>query len=94
METNDLLEVFGGQDNLRLMCGATRFHKEARNCMSFHVGTYKIRIEIKTKGGVAILYYLDIFEEGSRKTVGHSYTTYPDHVRDRFEHHTGYTLSF
>jgi hypothetical protein len=46
----DLLEVFGGQDNLRLMCGATRFRKEARNRMSFHVGTYMIRIEIKTGG--------------------------------------------
>jgi hypothetical protein len=94
METNYLLEVFGGQDILRLMCGATRFHKESRNSMSFHVGTYKIRVKIKTRRGVAILYYLDIFEGGSGKTVGHAYTTCPDRVRDRFEHHTGYALSF
>jgi hypothetical protein len=62
--------------------------------MSFHVGTYKIRIGIKTRGGVAILYYLDIFEGGSGKTVAHAYTTCPDLVRSKFEHHTGYSLSF
>lgn len=88
----DLLEVFGGRDNLELMCGATRFRKESLNSMIFHVDTYKIRIEIKTKGGVAILYFLDIMKfEG---TVGHAYTTCPDRIRESFEHYTGYTLSF
>jgi hypothetical protein len=90
----DLLDVFGGQDNLRLMCAATRFHKESRNSVSFHVGTYKIRIKIKTRGGVAILYYLDIFEGVSGKPAGHAYTTCPDSVRGMFERHTGYALSF
>ena len=90
----DLLEVFGGRDNLELMCGATLFHREARNRISFHVGTYKIRIKIKTRGGVAILYYLDIFEGVSGKTAGHAYTTCPDSVRRMFERYTGYVLSF
>ena len=87
----DLLEVFGGRDNLELMCGATRFHKEARNRISFRVDTYLVRLVITDRINV---YNLEIFDELSGEMIGYAYTTYPDRVRDNFERHTGYALSF
>jgi hypothetical protein len=87
----DLLEVFGGQDNLRLMCGATRFRKEARNRISFRVDKYLVSLVIAE--GVSV-YVLKIFDEISGVTVGHACAAFPDRVRYYFEHHTGYSLSF
>lgn len=95
----DLLEVFGGRDNLELMCGATRFHKEARNRISFRFDAYRIKltITVNTSAYSTIsmnAYRLEIFDVVSGLMVGHAYTTDKDFLRERFEEYTGYSLSF
>lgn len=91
METNDLLEVFGGRDNLRLMCGATRFRKEARNRISFRVDGRLIMLIVTDR---KLLYNLEIFDRVSGKMVCCAFSTEWDHIRGKFEYHTGYVLSF
>ena len=91
----DLLEVFGGRDNLRLMCGATRFRKEARNRISFRFDTYRIKLTITVSMNLTVVAYrLEIFDVVSGLMVGHAYTIDKDLVRERFEEYTGYSLSF
>jgi hypothetical protein len=90
----DLLDVFGGQDNLVLMCGVTQFHKEARNCVSFYVDIYRVRLQLNTSARRLPMYHLGIFDRVSGKTIDHVYTNSQCLVRDRFECHTGYSLSF
>ena len=88
METNDLLDVFGGRDNLRLMCGAKRFrYGEGR--VSFWVGDHIVRLH---KGGDYRT--LQVQERKTRITLCEYTTLWPSAIRDRFERYTGYALSF
>jgi hypothetical protein len=44
----DLLDVFGGQDNLVLMCEARRFKRDGDGSVSFWVGPYIVRVSKST----------------------------------------------
>ena len=89
METNDLLDVFGGQDNLRLMCGAIRF-RYGKGRVSFWVGDHIVRL--RKEGGDYLTFQVQV-----RKTCIPlcEYTTMcPEIIRAEFERYTGYALSF
>lgn len=88
METNNLLEVFSGQDNLKLMCGAKRFrYGEGR--VSFWVGDYIVRLQ---KGSQ--YYTLQVQVRMTRITMCEYTVLHPEIIRDMFERYTGYSLSF
>lgn len=90
METDDLLEVFGGRDNLRLMCGAIRFRVTGGGCrVSFWVGDYIVRLK---KGG--IYYTLQVQVRKTRITMCEYTILWPEVIRAAFERYTGYVLSF
>lgn len=90
METNDLLDVFGGRDNLRLMCGAKRFRVTGGECrVSFWVGDYIVRLQ---KGN--IYYTIQIQVRKARITLCEWTTLWPESIREEFERYTGYALSF
>jgi hypothetical protein len=84
----DLLDVFGGQDNLRLMCGAKRF-RYGRGRVSFWVGEDIVRLK---KGG--IYYTLQVQCRKTCQTRSMYSTLWPGVVRQKFEHYSGYSLSF
>lgn len=88
METNNLLEVFGGRDNLRLMCGAKRFrYGEGR--VSFWVGDYIVWLH---KG--SLYYSLHVQVRMTRITMCEYTVLWPEAIREAFERYTGYSLSF
>lgn len=87
---NDLLGVFGGWDNLRMMCDATNLHKEARNRVKFCVGQHIIILKIRP----GPLYDLTIWSEDSGDFIGYAYTDCQETVRKSFKYYTGYSLSF
>lgn len=90
METDDLLEVFGGRDNLRLMCDAKRFRVTGGGCrVSFWVGDDIVRLQ---KGGIHYTIQVQV-----RKTSENKWrycTRRTSVIRDMFEQYTGYSLSF
>jgi hypothetical protein len=90
METDDLLEVFGGRDNLRLMCGAKRFRVTGGGCrVSFWVGDDIVRLQ---KGG--IYYTIQVQVRKTSENKWRYCTLWPSVIRDMFEQCTGYALSF
>jgi len=87
METNDLLGVFGGRDNLVLMCGAKRF-RYGRGRVSFWVGENIVRLK---KSGIYCT--LQVQERKTRITLCEYTTLWPSVIRDMFERYSGYSLS-
>jgi hypothetical protein len=87
----DLLDVFGGQDNLRLMCEAEGFYENAeRGFIRFKVGDKLVYLfSILDMEYVFIVYHLGTFVEiaSERSENGAG-------VRALFERYTGYSLSF
>ena len=88
METDDLLEVFGGRENLRLMCGATRF-RYGKGRVSFWVGENIVRLR-----RVERFYILLVQERRTRITLCQYTSTWSEVIRERFERYSGYSLSF
>lgn len=92
METThtDLFEVFGGRDNLRLMCGAKRFRVTMDGCqVSFWVGDDIVRLQ---GGGV---YYVILVQDRRTKRTRSQYTSlFVENIRRKFEQVTGYSLDF
>lgn len=85
---DDLLEVFGGRDNLVLMCGAKRF-RYGKGRVSFWVGEDIVRLK---KSGIC--YTLQVQVRKTRITLYEYTTLWPGVVREKFERYSGYTLSF
>jgi hypothetical protein len=87
---DDLFEVFGGRDNLRLMCNAKRFRVTSGGCrVSFWVGEDIVRL---SKCG--IYYLIEVQIRKTRETRSRYCTLYPDVIQKKFEHLTGCSLSF
>ena len=89
METDDLLEVFGGRENLRLMCGAKRFRVTGGGCrVSFWVGDDIVRLQ---RGRY---FEIRVQNRKTKETRSQHTTLYAENVRSKFEHFTGYSLGF
>jgi hypothetical protein len=89
METDDLLEVFGGRDNLRLMCDAKRFRVTSGGCrVSFWVGDDIVRLQ---RGRY---FEIRVQNRKTKETRSQHTTPYAEKVRSKFEHFTGYSLGF
>ena len=88
METNDLLEVFGGRDNLRLMCGAIRF-RYGKGRVSFWVSEHIVRLHKRES-----FYIVQVQVRKTRIPLCDYTSICPEVIRDRFERYTGYVLSF
>ena len=86
----DLFDVFGGRDNLRLMCGASRFRttREGGN-ISFWVGEDIIRV---AKAG--FYYCIMVQNRKTRQTRSIHMTHHVSVIGEKFEHFTGYVLNF
>ncbi len=86
----DIFEVFGGRDNLRLMCDAKRFRVTGEGCrVSFWVGDYIVRLH---KGN--IYYTIQIQVRKTRITLCEYTTSWPKTIRLMFERYTEHALSF
>lgn len=91
MSTFDLLDVFGGRDNLVLMCEARDFYaSEERMFIRFEVGG-KVVVLFPIYGGKYgfLVYHLATFKE-----VADEHAENGAGVREIFERYTGYSLSF
>jgi hypothetical protein len=87
---DDLLDVFGGRDNLCLMCDAKRFRVTGGGCrVSFWVGDDIVRL---SKSGIYYSIYVQIRKSGETRSM--FCTLSPEVVREKFEHYTGYSLGF
>jgi hypothetical protein len=87
---DDLLDVFGGRDNLCLMCDAKRFRVTGGGCrVSFWVGDDIVRL-----AKIGYVYFIQVQVRKSRDTGFIYHTLYPDVIREKFEHFTGYSLGF
>lgn len=86
----DLLDIFGGRENLQLMCNAKRFRttRNGRN-VSFWVGEDIIRV---SKTG--FYYCLMVQNRKTRQTRSLHTTHHVEVIREKFEHLTGYVLYF
>lgn len=90
METThtDLFEVFGGRDNLRLMCNAKRFRVTSGGC-SFWVGDDIVRLQ-----GGGMYYIILVQDRRTKKTRSQYSSLYVENIRSKFEQVTGYSLGF
>jgi hypothetical protein len=89
MSTSDLLDVFGGQDNLILMCGAKDFcENKERESIRFTVDSCYVWIMSCAAGYGLYLWNPDTLEEFC--VTGSDVLQ----IRRGFETHTGYSLSF
>lgn len=91
MSTSDLFDVFGGEDNLRLMCGAENFRGSAGGDWAcFELNHLMVQLFHREPGH----YGLFIKHIGvGRVVVNESYLT-PEQTREAFEGYSGYSLSF
>jgi hypothetical protein len=92
METThtDLFEVFGGRDNLRLMCNAKRFRVTMGGCqVSFWVGDDIVRLQ-----GGGVYYVIQVQNRKTKETRSQHTTLYVENIRSKFEQVTGYSLGF
>jgi hypothetical protein len=97
MSTSDLLDVFGGQDNLILMCDARRFKRDGDRSVSFWVGPYIVRVSKGTYTDYKGLYHPYFMGIRHRKTKMISCTGHflrPEHVQFQFVQNTGFVLEF
>lgn len=83
-----ILEPLGGEDNLRMMCGAIRF-RYGKGRVSFWVGEHIVRL--RKRGDYSTL---QVQERKTRFTLCECTTLLPNVIRDRFVYYTGYSLSF
>ena len=91
MLTSDLFEVFGGQDNLRLMCEAEGFYENAeRGFIRFTLRGSR-HVWLCARYGEYIIYLYDR-ETGTMVLDGK--TGSKRGVQELFERYTGYSLSF
>lgn len=91
MSTSDPLDVFGGEDNLRLMCGAENFRRTAGGglaCFEFNFLMVQIFVIEPDFYGLLIRHIGKM-----RVVLNESYLTH-EQTREAFEEYTGYSLSF
>lgn len=87
---DDLFEVFGGRDNLRLMCDAKRFRVTMGGCqVSFWVGEDIVRLQ-----GGGVYYVICVQNRNTRQTRSQYSSLYAENIRSKFEQVTGYSLGF
>ena len=94
METThtDLFEVFGGRDNLRLMCNAKRFRVTMGGCqVSFWVGEDIVRLR---KCPSSVYYVLMVQNRVTKVTHSHCTNIPAERIPEMFELFTGHSLSF
>lgn len=91
MNTSDLFDVLGGEDNLRLMCGVENLRRSAEGGWAcFELNHLYVQLFLIDPG----FYGLLIKHIGRmRVVVNESYMT-PEQTRKAFEEYTGYSLSF
>jgi hypothetical protein len=89
METNNLWDVFGGQDNLRLMCEAEGFYENAERGF----------IRFTLRGGEHVWlcssckeYIIYLYDKGTMVLDGEIGSKRG--VQELFERYSGYSLSF
>lgn len=87
----DLLEVFGGRDNLVLMCEARGFYEDVDQVfIRFEVGDKLVYLSpISVEGYGLLVYHLDTLA-----TIADEHAKNGVSVRALFERYTGYSLSF
>jgi hypothetical protein len=91
MSTSDLFDVFGGEDNLRLMCEAENFRRSKGGSWAcFELNHLWVQICLREPGVYGI--FIQDTRRG-RVVVNESYMT-PEQTRGAFEEYTGYSLSF
>ena len=87
----DLFDVFGGRDNLRLMCGAKDFQMGVGGdwaCFDFDL--YRVDFHVNP-----LPYYgMSIKEIGRGRVVFDGYYLTLEQTREAFEEYTGHSLSF
>ena len=91
MSIPDLLDVLGGEDNLKLMCGAENFLKNAEGswaCFEFNFLMVNLFLIEPCFYGLFIKHIGEM-----RVVVNEQYLT-PEQTREAFEEYTGYSLSF
>ena len=91
MSTSDLFDVFGGEDNLRLMCGVENFCRSAGGSWAcFELNSLRVNLSLIEPG----LYGLFIKHIGRMRVVVNEQYLTPEQTREAFEKYTGYSLSF
>jgi hypothetical protein len=91
METNNLWNVFGGQDNLRLMCEAEGFYENAERGF--------IRFTLRGSRYVWLCsryeeYMIYLYDKETETMVLDWKTGSKRGVQELFERYSGYSLSF
>lgn len=94
MPTPNPLDVLGGEDNLRLMCGVENFLRSKGGSWAyFELNHLAVQIFLREPGFYGIY---GIFIQDTRRgrvVVNESYQT-PEQTREAFEEYSGYSLSF
>jgi hypothetical protein len=93
----DLLDVFGGQDNLVLMCEARRFKRDGDRSVSFWVGPYIVRVSKGTYtdcNGIYYPYHLYIFHRKTKDCPCNRDIYSVDLAQSVFSRCTGFVLEF
>ena len=89
--------MFGGRDNLVLMCDARRFKEDGDRSVSFWVGPYIVRVSKGTYtdyNGLYYPYHLYIFHRKTKYTKCMRDLLTPEQVRSEFVRSVGFVLDF